>query len=119
MTVTADDLKNLIYAVTGLIAAIGVAWPAIRGARGVKRMEGKFNTLHDSVADVVTKTDTIVHATNSAATASAAQTASLQKQNDMLRDALAERKETAALLTQALATAKSPPPAESTPKGGA
>lgn len=109
-TPTVNDFTQLVIAIAGLVTALGIAWPIIRGAQAIKRMEVGVNTLHSNVADIVSKTDSIVHATNSAATASTALTASLQKQNDMLRDSLAEKKETAALLTQALATAKTTTP---------
>ena len=92
---SATEITTLVVAATAFITS---AFTGVVSVLTVLRTAKKVDTI-DAKADVITG-----HV-NSAAAASAAKIDGLQKELLLMRESLAERKETAALLAQGVATA--------------
>lgn len=98
----------LITAIGGQIVNIIVAWKTTKKVEEVKA----------TVEEVKTKAEVIVGHVNSEKTAAQGREATLEAENVLLRQIIAEKKETAMLLAQSVATtlpaasAPAPPPVE-------
>ena len=113
LAITPSDITAITVAATALVTAIGAVIVNIMSARATGLAVAQ---VHTEVKDVSSKTDVIKGSVDGAASASIAEIRRLQSALGSLREQLAEKRETAALLAQA---ASHPPSVVVVPAGAA
>lgn len=106
MTYTPTEIVTIVAAVTGLLTTLSVAIVnivvAVRTGRKVDENTALTHANGQTTIAIKEKADIIEKQTNGAAAAAAAMIADLQRQVTSLHAAMAEHKQTAALLAQAV-----------------
>lgn len=100
MAVVDPSISNIIGVVIGAIVTITMGIIAYKTVLLNKRIDAQT----DKIDLTLRKTEVIEGHVNSEKTAAAGKIETLEKENSLLREMMADKKETAALLAQAAAT---------------